>query len=744
MSLRDTIAANARCGARLGIRIATAAFVVDAAVLAAGAFRRGTEPPLAALGVLLGAGAYGVVAVALGALFALGAVYVGGGREIGPAALSGVSHLRRLLGATDGAACRSFAARLVAALLALAAAVAAAVPCALAATEDIRTPLYTVAIACAISLGAIAASAAAWPVWMRTGTLLSRIAPRLPRPAIQLGILTGAGAVAGASVVAATWSSAGFALPWRGPIFALALLAVGIAWFAFDPGRRRARPLLRRALLGARVLLPIAGLASGALLPRPLSSVNDLLADATGPIAGIHGLAERLLDFDRDGYLSILGQGDCAPRDRTRHPAARDVPNDGIDQNCSGEDRRNAIHMSRARHDYPATPRPAAMPIVLVTVDSVSAPDLDLYGAKRRTMPALARWAESAVVFERAFAVGPSTRLAVPSIVTGRYMSSMRHKPKPQTHGAWAKGNTTIAEILSRHGYATIAVVGDSYFSKTLRWVYQGFGKQLLDWKGPDGLTAPAVTNAALGALREAGGADRVFLWAHYADAHLSGSGYAPPPDMTPFPGGEPKDEHDTKLLYIDGQIDRLFAGIAEIYGDRPRLVIVSADHGEAFDESHVKKAKARHAWDLSTAVTHIPLVVSSPYGGPRRTTRLASNIDIVPTILNAVGITAKGIEGDSLVPTLLTGADPGRPILQQMFYPEYIARGKPPLSRVAVRVGTHVLYRHHAGFHLFDYVRDPGEGRNLSASDPSRVEDLADTMQAMLAGSPWADPQPR
>jgi hypothetical protein len=50
--------------------------------------------------------------------------------------------------------------------------------------------------------------------------------------------------------------------------------------------------------------------------------------------------------------------------------------------------------------------------------------------------------------------------------------------------------------------------------------------------------------------------------------------------------------------------------------------------------------------------------------------------------------ITAKEIDGDSLVPTLLTGADPGRPILQQMFFSEFIARRKPPLERVAVRAG--------------------------------------------------------
>jgi arylsulfatase A-like enzyme len=202
---------------------------------------------------------------------------------------------------------------------------------------------------------------------------------------------------------------------------------------------------------------------------------------------------------------------------------------------------------------------------------------------------------------------------------------------------------------------------------------------------------------------------------------------------MTPFPGGKPKDEHDTKLLYIDQQVDRLLTGIGEVFGDQPRMVIVSADHGESFDESHSKKARARHAWDLSTSVTRVPLIVWSPYGTPRRTARIANGVDIVPTVLNALGLTTRGLDGDSLLPTLLHGTDPGRPILQQMFFPEYVARGKPPLGAATVRGGDLVLHRDGSTNTLFDYVRDPGEERDLFAARRDTAGDLAEIMQEML-----------
>ena len=190
----------------------------------------------------------------------------------------------------------------------------------------------------------------------------------------------------------------------------------------------------------------------------------------------------------------------------------------------------------------------------------------------------------------------------------------------------------------------------------------------------------------------------------------------------------------------IDQQIDRLFAGIAEIFGDAPRLVIVTADHGESFNPSHVQKAKARHAWDLSTSVTHIPLVVSSPYGAPRRTARLANTIDVMPTILNAVGLTAKGVEGDSLLPTILDGADAGRPILQQMFFPEYLARAKDPIYRLAVRRNELVLYRYGTTHSLFDHVRDPGETRNLITTRPDSAGELIDVMREMADAAARVD----
>jgi arylsulfatase A-like enzyme len=372
------------------------------------------------------------------------------------------------------------------------------------------------------------------------------------------------------------------------------------------------------------------------------------------------------------------------------------------------------------------------MPVILVTVDAASADHLDLYGYERKTMPRLTRRAASGVVFERAFSFGPSTRLTFPSMMTGRFMTQIRHKAKPRAHGPWDKGNVTLADLLAKAGYATHAVAADPYFSRTTRWIYQGFDSiDDAPAKSKRGVSASLVTDAALAALDGLAAKDRFFLWLHYMDAHMASGDYKLPSGVKPFPGGKGADKYDTKLLLIDEQLDRLLAGIDARLADRPRAVIVTADHGESYDRKHA--AKAHHGWDLTTSVTNVPLVVWSPWTKVARSRRLTSSLDLAPTILNMLGLRARGLEGDSLLPSLQGAKDPGRPILQQMFIPEFLSQGKAALTRVALRHGDYVLQRTAQVNELYDYASDRGEERNLFQARPDEAETMMEVTDALL-----------
>ncbi|HUT79308.1 MAG TPA: sulfatase-like hydrolase/transferase, partial [Polyangia bacterium] len=393
------------------------------------------------------------------------------------------------------------------------------------------------------------------------------------------------------------------------------------------------------------------------------------------------------------------------------------------------------------RHDYQVTPPPRPMPVILITVDAASALRMDLHGAKRETMPRLAARARSAAVFDRAFSVGPSTRLSFPSLHSGQYVTRIEWAVSERVGAPWRNVEQTMASLFAAAGWRTEAVVPDTYFTQVMPWVTTGF--QHIDTsavRGKAGVVpnAEQVADAALSRLAELAALPRFLLWVHFSDAHAP---YRLPDGVEPFPGGGPGDIYDRELEGVDRHLERLLDGIERLLGDRPRVVLLTADHGQAFDARH-EEHHQNH--DLSTAVTWIPLFVWSPFSGGKRLERLAGTVDVLPTLLNAVGLRAEGLPGDSLLPDIAGTPWSPRPVLQQLFLPEYVARGKEPLVRAALRDGRYVLHRlvERDDEQLYDYMDDPLEERDLYATRPEVAARLRALLDLELARAGWTGPR--
>src|SRR5690606_1804318 len=91
----------------------------------------------------------------------------------------------------------------------------------------------------------------------------------------------------------------------------------------------------RRRLVGAAVGLAVV---TGGLGVQ--NHTSAFVLTSKGPVSGLLARqARRALDFDGDGAApSLLGGEDCAAFDADVGPAARDVPGDGVDQDCRGGD----------------------------------------------------------------------------------------------------------------------------------------------------------------------------------------------------------------------------------------------------------------------------------------------------------------------------------------------------------------------------------------------------------------------
>jgi len=139
-------------------------------------------------------------------------------------------------------------------------------------------------------------------------------------------------------------------------------------------------------------------------------------------------------------------------------------------------------------------------------------------------------------------------------------------------------------------------------------------------------------------------------------------------------------------------------------------LVVVFGDHGEAFDQHPGNRAHSLYIYDENV---HVPLVIHLP-GQPStsgtRVARVASVLDIGPTILDLTGARPQqGIQGASLL-------DPRERMA--LFHADY------DRAWLGLRDGCwKFLLEVDAGrARMFDVCTDPGETRDRSAQEPARA----------------------
>jgi arylsulfatase A-like enzyme len=370
---------------------------------------------------------------------------------------------------------------------------------------------------------------------------------------------------------------------------------------------------------------------------------------------------------------------------------------------------------------------PKTRNLLLVTIDTLRADHLGVYGYQRPTSPQLDRFAEDAVVFDAAYSSSSWTLPGIATLMTGLYTS---------THGCWngrsylAPLFPTLAEQLAAGGLDTAAVVSHVFLDPRYG-LDQGFGlyddELVRETKRASHLaiTSPQITDKAVRWLEARAGTNGRpwFLWVHFFDPHLRYLAHEGVSEA--FGSSDPEDLYDGEIAFTDLHLGRLLDRLDELGMRDSTLVIVTSDHGEEFGDH----GGIGHRSTLYREVQRIPLVIRAPGVEPGRREEVVSLVDVSPTVLELLGGAAlEPVAGRSLAPLLRGDALGVRPVLGEL-------GGNQLWSRSIITGRWKLLIDYKKKLQqLFDLSNDSAERRDLAEHEPERVEELRDLLQTEIA----------
>jgi arylsulfatase A-like enzyme len=426
--------------------------------------------------------------------------------------------------------------------------------------------------------------------------------------------------------------------------------------------------------------------------------------------------------------------------------------------------------------------------IILVVLDTVGASHLSLYGYERDTTPYLRKLAQQATLYRHSYSAGDMTLPSHTSMFTGLY---------PSQHGAhysldapvgrpMVQSQVTLAEILSAHGYKTMAVVANGGYLTTTFGFDQGFATY--DQRLPAAplrsspsyvlksvilktavrlfpetdlcyrsRTAQDINESVFSLLEETKRNEQpLFLFVNYMDAHYP---YLPPsPFDRMFPGNNEKftdarfgtiwektmlrnqpvpredqshliSQYDGGIAYIDSRLAALVEHIKQRNLYDNSILIITSDHGEAFGERNLLDHGGMSVYQDQVSV---PLLIKYPHQTtPEIVDANVSGVDLFPTILDVLGFAVpKSAQGQSLR-RIKHGEE--RMVFCESFPGGRALKTNPArfsATHQAILKGPYKLIRHSDGKReLYDLSKDPGERVNLYKAGDEPGSELDDRL---------------
>ncbi len=289
--------------------------------------------------------------------------------------------------------------------------------------------------------------------------------------------------------------------------------------------------------------------------------------------------------------------------------------------------------------------------VIVLSIDSLRA-DMPWAGYPRAIAPRLTELEKKSVSYTHAYSMSSYTSMSLGGLLGGKLPSEMERSGF--FFGSYAKSNLMFPELLKAKGIRTVSAHAHGYFNSA------GFEQGFEVWKIVPGIifkneTDPNVTSPQHEALAEQILGDpeldssRFFAWFHFLDPHDQYLSHEK--DGIPPYGKTLRDRYDAEVTFTDRYLGKLLDFIATRPWSKRVVIIVTADHGEAFGEHN----QYNHGFEVWENLVRVPMFFVMAGAAPRRIDVPRSAIDLAPTILELLGLPAEpSFEGKSLVPELL------------------------------------------------------------------------------------------
>lgn len=424
--------------------------------------------------------------------------------------------------------------------------------------------------------------------------------------------------------------------------------------------------------------------------------------------------------------------------------------------------------------------------ILVYLICSLRADHTSLYGYGRDTTPFLKSLGASAAVFEDAHAPAPWTKASVPSLLTSLHAYTLGIDSETATIPPGAR---TLAERLRAAGWVTASMVTNPFAGRAsglergCDYLIEYPAVHRVRTEETDRGTDSAALNRVLFPWLERHRAEPFFLYAHVTDPHAP---YRPPrpfeekwanpaesaafdrhyaalhdlrqygggavftPDSVKARGLDPQrflqqaiDRYDGEIAFADASLAALYAKLQELGILENTLLVVVSDHGEEFWDHGF----TAHGHSVYGELIHALFLMWNPKLLPRpaRIAEPVSLLDLVPTLLELLGLPAEGVvQGQSLAP-LLRGQSfrrNGHVAASKLARPN--PRGFVPEnatdSFALVEERWKLIYRRQAQraglseLELYARPDDPREKRNVAGRFPAEAARLEAEMRQWIA----------